>query len=208
MKQNRSYGSKALVTNGSVVAGTRCSTRPPVTLGRPLRTFLQNIPTVARPASYSYLAQVSRTDNAAAVPAGGLTPVTAMGLAKVPGKLSVIATLSEPIDKFILEDDTALGGWVSMELTQSVAVALEAQLLSGDGTGDNLTGLANTSGIQLFVSTAGNTDKLVDRAAAKGSKWTEAEPVKRGRWTYPTWTNGKTTQISEKHDGSGTWTAL
>ncbi|MCO4276719.1 phage major capsid protein [Pseudarthrobacter sp. HLT3-5] len=166
MKENRGYGSKALVTNGSVVIGTPLINQTPITLGRPLRTFLQNIPTVPRPASYSFLAQVSRTDNAAVVPAGGLKPTTAMGLEKKPGKLSVIATLSEPIDKFVLEDDAALGGWVGMELTQSVAVALETQVLSGDGVGDNLTGLANTSGIQLFTSAAGNTDKLVEMRKA------------------------------------------
>ncbi|WP_427115598.1 phage major capsid protein [Pseudarthrobacter scleromae] len=166
MKQNRAYGSKALVTTGSVVIGTPLINQTPVTLGRPLRSFLQNIPTVARPASYSFLAQVSRTDNAAVVPAGELKPVTAMGLAKVPGKLSVIATLSEPIDKFVLQDDAALGGWVGMELTQSVLVALEAQVLSGDGVGDNLTGLANTSGIQLFTSAVGDTDKLVEMRKA------------------------------------------
>jgi hypothetical protein len=50
-----------------------------------------------------------------------------------------------------------------------------------------------------------------DRDAAKANKtakWTEGEPVKVGRWTYPTRTNGKTTQRNENRDGSGSWIAL
>src|SRR5690348_1214897 len=86
MQQNRACGSKCLVTTGSVVIGTSLMNQTPVTLGRPLGSFPQNIPTGARPASYSFLAQVSRTDNAAVVAAGGLKPVTAKGLEKKPGK--------------------------------------------------------------------------------------------------------------------------
>lgn len=43
---------------------------------------------------------------------------------------------------------------------------------------------------------------------AKASKWAEAEPVKKGRWTYPTRTNGKVTQINDRRDGLGNWAAL
>jgi HK97 family phage major capsid protein len=162
MKGTRPDGAKALVTNGSVVVGTPLVDTTPVTLGRPLRTFLQVIPTVERLAAYSYLAQSVRTENAAVVSSGAVKPTSVLSLVKKDGKLSVIATLSEPMDKFVLEDGEALQTWVGQELTQSVLTALEAQVLSGDGTGDNLTGLANTSGIQLFTSAAGNTDKLVE----------------------------------------------
>ncbi|MBT2566572.1 phage major capsid protein [Arthrobacter sp. ISL-85] len=162
MKSTRPDGAKALVTNGSVVVGTPLVDTTPVTLGRPLRTFLQVIPTVERPAAYSYLAQSVRTENAAVVSSGAVKPTSLLSLVKKDGKLSVIATLSEPMDKFVLEDGEALQTWVGAELSQSVLTALEAQVLSGNGTGDNLTGLANTSGIQTFTSAAGNTDKLVE----------------------------------------------
>lgn len=162
MKGTRPDGAKALVTNGSVVVGTPLIDTAPVTLGRPLRSFLQAIPTVERPAAYSYLAQSVRTENAAVVSSGAVKPTSVLSLVKKDGKLSVIATLSEPMDKFVLEDGEALQTWVGQELTQSVLTALETQVLSGNGTGDNLTGLASTSGIQLFTSTAGNTDKLVE----------------------------------------------
>lgn len=166
MKGTRPDGAKALVTNGSVVVGTPLIDQVPVTLGRPLRSFLQAIPAVDRPAAYSYLAQAVRTENAAVVSSGALKPTSVLSLVKKDGKLSVIATLSEPLDHFVLQDDEALTTWVGQELTQSVLSALEAQVLSGDGTGDNLTGLANTSGIQLFTSAAGNTDKLVEMRKA------------------------------------------
>lgn len=166
MKGTRPDGAKALVTNGSVVVGTPLIETSPVTMGRPLRSFLQAIPTVPRPAAYSWLAQSVRTENAAVVSSGGLKPTSVLSLVKKDGKLSVIATLSEPIDKFVLEDDEALSGWIGMELSQAVLSALETQVLTGNGTGDNLTGLAITSGIQTFTSTAGNTDKLVEMRKA------------------------------------------
>jgi HK97 family phage major capsid protein len=166
MREQKALGQKALVGSGSVVVGNPLIDQNPVTLGRPLRSFLQAIPSVVRPAVYSWLAQTVRTDNAAVVAAGAVKPTSAFTLVKKPGKLSVIATLSEAIDKFVLEDDTALVGWVGMELTQSVLLALETQILTGDGTDPNLTGLANTSGIQLAVSSAGNTDKLVEMRKA------------------------------------------
>lgn len=166
MKEQKALGQKALVTSGSVVVGTPLLTEPLVTLGRPLKSFLQAIPSVERPASYSWLAQSVRTENAAVVPSGGLKPTSTVSLVKKEGRLRVIATLSEPIDKFVLEDNSALGNWVSLELTGAVQTALEAQVLSGDGVGDNLTGLANTSGIQVFTSAVGNTDKLVEMRKA------------------------------------------
>ncbi|WP_374152941.1 phage major capsid protein [Pseudarthrobacter sp. WHRI 8279] len=162
MKGTRPDGAKALVTNGSVVVGTPLIDTTPVALGQPLRSFLQAIPAVERPAVYSYLAQSVRTENAGVVSSGALKPTSVVSLVKKDGKLSVIATLSEPIDKFVLSDGEALQTWVGAELSQAVLTALEAQVLSGNGTGDNLTGLANTSGIQTFTSTAGNTDKLVE----------------------------------------------
>lgn len=166
MKETRALGQKALVTTGSVVVGTPLLNESPVTLGRPLKSFLQAIPSVERDASYSWLAQTVRTENAAVVASGGLKPTSVVSLVKKDGRLRVIATLSEPIDKFVLEDDTALGNWVGLELTGAVLTALEAQVISGDGTGDNLTGLASTSGVQVFTSTAGNTDKLVEMRKA------------------------------------------
>jgi HK97 family phage major capsid protein len=166
MKSTSPDGSKALVPNGSVVVGTPLIDTTPVTLGRPLRSFLQEIPAVERPAAYSYLAQSVRTENAGVVPSGEVKPTSVLSLGKKDGKLSVIATIGEPMDKFVLQDEEALRTWVGEELSQAVLTALENQVLNGDGTGDNLTGLANTSGVQTFTSDAGNTDKLVEMRKA------------------------------------------
>jgi HK97 family phage major capsid protein len=166
MQATRPMGSKALASSGDVVVGVPLIEQTPVEQGRPLLSFLQAIPTIQRPAVYSWLSQSVRTGGAEVVPAGSLKPTSGLALVKREGRLSVIATLSEPIDKFILEDNVALNGWVQAELTQSVLIALEAQILAGDGEGDNLTGLANTAGVQVFTSTAGNTDKLVEMRKA------------------------------------------
>lgn len=72
MKSTTPDGAKSLVTNGSVVVGTPLIDTTPVTLGRPLRSFLEAIPSVERPAAYSYLAQTVRTENAAVVSSGNV----------------------------------------------------------------------------------------------------------------------------------------
>ncbi|WP_460463344.1 phage major capsid protein, partial [Arthrobacter pigmenti] len=105
------------------------------------------------------LKQNSRGDNAGVVAPGATKPTSTMGLVKEENRLRVVATLSEPIDKYVLEDNSNLQVWVASELTGAVQSALEQEILSGDGTGEHFTGLANTSGIQTHVATA--ADRLV-----------------------------------------------
>jgi HK97 family phage major capsid protein len=52
------------------------------------------------------------------------------------------------MDKYVLQDGPSLGDFVRLEMIAGLHQAVETQLVSGDGTGENLRGLANTSGIQ------------------------------------------------------------
>lgn len=111
-------------------------------------SLLEVLPSIKRPVVYRYMKQTTRQNNAAPVPAGGLKPTSSFGLAPVEGRLKVIAHVSEPLDKYTLSDGPSLTSFVQLEMVDGLHEAVEAQLLGGDGTGENLTGLAMTSGIQ------------------------------------------------------------
>jgi HK97 family phage major capsid protein len=106
------------------------------------------LPVIRGPREYSYFTQTTRTNNAAPVAPGGTKPTSVYTLDRVEESLTVIAHLSEAIDKYWLQDGPSLAQFVRDELLYGLMFELEDQILNGDGTGINFTGLANTSGIQ------------------------------------------------------------
>lgn len=89
--------------------------------------------------------QTTRENNAAPAARGAVKPTSAFGLEPVEGRLRVIAHVSEPLDKYTLADGPSLVSFVELEMVDGLHAAVEAQLLAGDGVGENLRGLANTS---------------------------------------------------------------
>lgn len=154
-------GSKALITTGSQIVDTPLLVANPLTLAKPLQSFLQALPVVRRAAVYSILRQVSRTPNAGVVAPGATKPVSAMSLQSFEKRLKIVATLSEPVNRYDLEDFTNLDLFVQSELQYAIQLEIEDQVLNGNGTGENFTGLNNTSGIQLYTAPAGQVDDLV-----------------------------------------------
>lgn len=65
-------------------------------------------------------------------------------------RTAVVKTIAEwvPATKRALADVAALEGLINDELSKDVAETEEAQILNGDGSGENLTGINNWSGIQ------------------------------------------------------------
>lgn len=134
-----------------------------VRLGEPPTSLTEILPAVTRPLVYRYMRQTTRTNNAAPVAPGGLKPTSLYGLTPVGGRLHVIAHISEPMDKYVLQDGPSLADFVRLEMVSGIHHAVEAELVSGDGTGENLTGLAHTSGIQTQAFTTSQV--LTARAA-------------------------------------------
>jgi HK97 family phage major capsid protein len=126
--------------------------------GKPVQSILDALPSRVVPPTYSYLRQLPGTAGrdlkAAIVPAGSEKPVSTVGLETVQGHLRTLATLSSPVHNFALKDNANLEQFVISELIYGIRVALEQQVLNGDGAGENLTGLLGTSGIlsQAFSS--------------------------------------------------------
>ncbi|QHN18593.1 HK97 family phage prohead protease [Gordonia amarae] len=147
-------GAKALTTAGQVTTDIPVAPTVVVT-GRPAVSLLDVIPTERRTGpTYRYLRQNSRALSAAAVASGAVKPTSSLGTETVDNTVSVVAHLSEPIDKFVLEDAAQLQRFVADEMLYGLDVAISAQVLSGNGTAPNQRGILNTSGVQVtpFVS--------------------------------------------------------
>ena len=148
----RPEGAKSLLPGGSIVGDVPMNPQP-VPLGYPLTGLLNAIPSTVTAPDFAYLRQVTRTNNAAAVLPGAIKPTSVLGLTRVSQSLSVVAHLSEGIDSYDLSDNANLERFVNTEMVAGLARAVESQIISGDGTGANLTGLDNTSGVLVQAFT-------------------------------------------------------
>jgi len=139
------------------------------TLGRKPLT-IRDLVSVRRTASdaVEYVAQTSHTNAAAVVaeatssaaptapgaagalvlnPNGGYKPEGAWAYER---KVANVKTIAEwvPATKRALADVAALEGLINDELRLDIAEAEEAQILNGNGTGENFTGINQWSGVQ------------------------------------------------------------
>ena len=116
-------------------------------------TLLDAIPAVRRQSPvYRYLRESVRTPNAAPVAPGAAKPVSTFTVASVDDRLRVIATVSEAVDRFILEDAVALRQFLEAELIDAVRRAIETQIITGDATGENFRGFNSISGTQTVTA--------------------------------------------------------
>lgn len=107
------------------------------------------LPTVTRTASiYDAITETGPTGDAKVVQAGDTKPTVTFNLSKVEKRLQVIAAMSEPIDKYVLQDTANLETYVGNRLTDKLLDALETEVITGDGQEGHLTGLASITGIQ------------------------------------------------------------
>jgi hypothetical protein len=141
-------GSKSLLDAGDPSVSVEMDPRPYM-LGTTATSLLEILPAVKHGELFRWMKQTTRTHLAAPVAAGGLKPTSVYHLEPQDGRLKVIAHLSEPINTYTLKDQPSLMQFVGLEMLDGLHQAVETQLVSGSGIGENLTGLAATSGIQL-----------------------------------------------------------
>lgn len=96
--------------------------------------------------TFNYLRQTVRTNNADVVADNALKPTSIYTIAEVEDRVRVIAHLSEVFPKRYLDDYAELGQLLESEMEYGLYLALEDQVVAGDGTGENMTGLLNVSG--------------------------------------------------------------
>jgi HK97 family phage major capsid protein len=96
--------------------------------------------------TYSFLRQTARTHNAAPVADGALKPTSVYTVTDIEDRARVIAHLSEAIPERYFADHRELERFLTAEMEAGLLAALEAQVANGDGLGENMTGILNTSG--------------------------------------------------------------
>ncbi|MFQ6228494.1 phage major capsid protein [Nocardia sp. NPDC002869] len=115
--------------------------------------------------AFTYVRQTVRTNNAAPVADNALKPTSTFTVTSVEDRLRVIAHLSEAIPLRFFEDDvTNFENWLNKEMSEGVLNALEAQVVSGSGSGENFTGILETSGT---TAVAFNTDMVTTLRKAR-----------------------------------------
>ncbi|OZC55819.1 phage major capsid protein [Rhodococcus sp. 06-621-2] len=141
-------GRKAITSSGESVGAVQVATSP-VALGKRAAGLLDLIPVITNsPSRFEYLRQTLRELNAAPVAPGATKPTSKFAFEPVRGDLTVVAHLSDPIDQYLLQDLAGLEQFVGSELIYGLIVELEAQLLAGDGSGQNFEGILSTTGVR------------------------------------------------------------
>lgn len=134
-----------------------------------------------------YVKVTSITNNAAPVAeatttSNGTKPESGMATAKVTTPVRTIAHWI-PVTKRALSDAAQIRTLIDNFLEYGLEEELEDQMIAGDGTGENFTGLASTSGIQ---TQAWDTNALVTLRKAKTKVRTVGRAVPTGYAMNPT----------------------
>jgi HK97 family phage major capsid protein len=172
-------GAKSLLVSGSVPVTVPLNPDP-VRSGERVQFLRQLITAEPAPGGrFAYLRQTVRTNNAAPVAEGALKPTSVYTMERVEDRCRTIAHLTEPIPRQQLDDAALLRQFVDAELRYGLELALDAQILTGDGTGENLTGILNTTGRQAQAWAA---DVLTTtRKAVTALELDEQQPT---AWTF------------------------
>lgn len=142
-KSVNDYGVKAITTGGIDVPSIVDPTVPIPSL--PAR-LLDLIPAKKVEGNeYEYLRQTVRTNNASTVADGGTKPTSVYTFEDESDRVRVLAHLSEPLPLRILSDHAEVEALLRTQMAEDLYLALEDQVMNGDGTGENLTGLATTT---------------------------------------------------------------
>ena len=132
-------GQKALAPSGAAVVA-QSFVGDPVALGRAATGLLDVLPTrVQATATYAFLRQTTRTNNADVVADGTTKPTSVIGLERVEQQLAVVAHLSEGVPRYWVIDNDTLMTFIDNELNFGLRAAVEAKVLADIG---------DTSGIQ------------------------------------------------------------
>lgn len=107
--------------------------------------------------TYQYLRQTVRTSNAAPVADGGTKPTSIYTVGEVEERSRVFAHLSQPFPNRYFADFVELIRLLDTQMREDLMLAVETSAISGDGTGENFTGILNVSGT---LAQAWNTNLL------------------------------------------------
>lgn len=164
---------RAIITAGNAVAGELVRNdylgilEPGLQRPLTIRDLLTVIPTQSD--AIEYVKEATRVAGAAAVAeatassgASGLKPEGGLTFSVVTATIKTIAEWVAATRR-ILADAPALRAYIDQYLLFDLALELEDQIVTGDGTGENFTGLMNVAGTQTLaapIAPASNLDNI------------------------------------------------
>ena len=114
--------------------------------------------------SFEYPKQTTRTNAANTVAEGAAKPESAYGFTMQTGTPKVIAHWI-PASRQVLEDAPQLRDTIDTELRYGLELKEDAQLLAGDGTGENLSGLITNATAYSAPFDPAGTETMIDIVA-------------------------------------------
>jgi HK97 family phage major capsid protein len=97
---------------------------------------------------FEYLRQTLRTNNAGPVADNTEKPVSVYTFEDATDRVRVFAHLTEPVPERIFADHAEVERVVQAQMAEDLYLALEEDVLVGDGSGEHFTGITETVGIQ------------------------------------------------------------
>jgi hypothetical protein len=152
------FGPSGFRATGLVSAGSVPVTVPlaPGVITDPMRAhFLKEIiPQEDCPNGvYAFMVQTARVNRAAPVAPLGLKPESTYTMVRHDDRTRTIAHLSEPMPRQQLSDAPLLRQFLDSEMRYGLDLALDYQILNGNGIGENMTGILDPGtgiGLQTF----------------------------------------------------------
>ncbi len=123
--------------------------------------------------AFEYFRQTVRTNNADTVADLGTKPTSVFTVVPISDRARVIAHLSEPVPIRLFQDATDVVDWLRAEMVEGVLDAVEAQVISGGGTGEDLTGIltiAGTTAVPFATDVPTTLRKALTAMQVKGEK--------------------------------------
>jgi HK97 family phage major capsid protein len=114
---------------------------------RPIQVVDTVPTTTTSQTAIKYMQETTFTNNAAEVAEGGTKPEAALALTEVTDPVRKIAVWI-PVTEEQLEDVPGVQSYIDNRLTFMVRQRLDSQILVGDGTAPNLSGILDRAGIQ------------------------------------------------------------
>lgn len=149
------------VTSGGL-AGTIMKDRQDLIVGTPLAglDFLNVIATATTDSDVvEWLEETTYTNSAAETAEGSDSPESALAFTARTANVKEIPHFI-PVTRRALADAAYIESWVNNRLIDGVRRRLQTQVLSGNGSGENLTGIYNTAGIGSIDRSVTSTDMV------------------------------------------------
>jgi HK97 family phage major capsid protein len=110
--------------------------------------------------AFEFYQQTARVNAATAVADAATKPTSTLTIQAVQDRCRVVAHLSEAAPIRLLADIPAFQNWLVSEMVAGVLDGLEAQIVNGSGTGENMRGLLNTTGVTAVAFTTNMVTSL------------------------------------------------